>query len=158
MKKLLFAAFLCLACSIGVSSAAENATPPNIVLILIDDLGYGDIGPFGSTKNRTLALDRMAREGRKFTSYYSAPVCSPTRAQVLTGAYAQRVSIPLAVMPGQKHGLNPAENTVAELLKARRYATLCIGKWHLGYETEFFPTHHGFDPPGPNVRPAAHAD
>src|SRR4051794_34023697 len=68
--------------------------PPNIVLILIDDMGYGDVGPFGSTKNRTPALDRMAREGMKLTSFYAAPVCSVSRAQVMTGCYGQRVSVP----------------------------------------------------------------
>lgn len=132
-------------CAIAFSAEVQNAAQPNIVLILIDDLGYGDIGPFGSMKNRTPALDRMAREGTKFTSFYGAPVCSPARAQVLTGSYAQRVSIPRPILPDEKHGLNHTEQTVAEHLKSAGYQTMCVGKWHLGYEPEFLPTHHGFD-------------
>jgi arylsulfatase A len=125
--------------------AAEQARPPNIVLILIDDMGYGDIGPFGSTKNRTPALDRMAREGMKLTSFYAAPVCSASRAQLLTGSYAPRVSMPGVLPPNSPVGLNPSEHTVASLLKARGYATMCIGKWHLGDQPDFFPTRYGFD-------------
>jgi len=118
---------------------------PNIVLIYLDDLGYGDIGPFGSTKNRTPHLDRMAREGMKLTSFYAAPVCSVSRAQVITGCYGQRVSIPGVLFPGADYGLNPDEHTVAELLRAQGYATMCIGKWHLGDQPPFLPTRHGFD-------------
>ena len=90
---------------------------PNIVLIFIDDMGYGDIGPFGSTKNRTPNLDRMAKEGMKLTSFYAAPVCSVSRAQVMTGCYGQRVSIPGVLSPGSKIGISSDEHTVAELLK-----------------------------------------
>ncbi len=118
---------------------------PNIVLIFIDDMGYGDIGPFGSKLNRTPNLDRMAREGMKLTSFYAAPVCSVSRAQVITGCYGQRVSIPGVFGPGNKNGINAEEHTVAELLKAQGYATMCIGKWHLGDQPIFFPTRHGFD-------------
>ena len=118
---------------------------PNIVLILIDDLGYGDIAPFGATKCKTPALDRMASEGIKFTSFYAAPVCSASRAQILTGCYAPRVSIPGVLPPASAVGLNPNENTVAKLLKARGYSTMCIGKWHLGDQPEFFPSNYGYD-------------
>lgn len=118
---------------------------PNIVLILIDDMGYGDIGPFGTNDNRTPNLDRLAREGMKFTSFYAAPLCSPSRAQVMTGCYGPRVSITDALRPGGKNGINPTENTVAEFLKSQGYATTCIGKWHLGDQPEFLPTRHGFD-------------
>jgi arylsulfatase A len=122
------------------------AQPPNIVFIFVDDLGYADIGPFGSTKNRTPQLDRMAREGMKLTSFYAAPVCSPSRLQVMTGCFAPRVGLRSGVyFPGDAHGINAAEHTVAELLKARGYATMCVGKWHLGDQPEFLPTRHGFD-------------
>lgn len=125
--------------------AAAAERPPNVVLIFIDDMGYGDIGPFGSTKNRTPHLDRMAREGMKLTSFYAAPVCSVSRAQVITGCYGQRVSLPGVLFPGAPTGINSAEHTVAELMKERGYATMCIGKWHLGDQPVFLPTRHGFD-------------
>ena len=129
-----------------VSPAAQTATAkPNIVLILIDDMGYGDIAPFGSTNCKTPALDRMASEGLKLTSFYAAPVCSASRAQIITGCYAPRVSIPGVLPPDSAVGLNPAEHTVAKLLKAQGYTTMCIGKWHLGDQPDFFPTHYGFD-------------
>lgn len=124
---------------------SAEARKPNIVLIFIDDMGYGDIGPFGSTKNRTPNLDRMAKEGMKLTSFYAAPVCSVSRAQVLTGCYGQRVSIPGVFPPASHAGINSEEHTVAELMKAQGYATMCIGKWHVGDQPEFFPTRHGFD-------------
>ena len=124
---------------------AAEAPKPNIILILMDDMGYGDIGPFGSTKNRTPQLDRMAREGLKLTSFYAAPVCTPSRAQVLTGCYAKRVSLPHVIFPACPIGLNAEEHSVAELLKDAGYATMCIGKWHVGDQAEFLPTRHGFD-------------
>jgi arylsulfatase A-like enzyme len=129
----------------SVLRGAEQAPRPNLILIFIDDMGYGDIGPFGSTKNRTPHLDRMAREGMKLTSFYAAPVCSVSRAQVITGCYGQRVSLPGVLFPGNRQGLNAAEHTIAELLKLQGYATMCIGKWHLGDQPEFLPTRHGFD-------------
>ena len=118
---------------------------PNIVILFIDDLGYGDIGPYGATKQKTPNLDRMAREGMKLTSFYAAPVCSVSRAQLLTGCYGARVSVPGVYGPGGRNGLNPAEHTIAERLKERGYATMCIGKWHVGDQPEFLPTRQGFD-------------
>jgi arylsulfatase A-like enzyme len=143
MKQILAALLLAI---LGAGNAAES-TParPNVVLIFIDDMGYGDIGPFGSTKTRTPNLDRMAREGMKLTSFYAAPVCSVSRAQVMTGCYGVRVSIPGVLSPGAHNGINKDEHTVAELMKARGYATICLGKWHLGDQPEFLPTRHGFD-------------
>ena len=129
--------------AIGQVCAAE--AKPNIVLIFIDDMGYGDIGPFGSVKNRTPNLDRMAKEGMKLTSFYAAPVCSVSRAQVITGCYGQRVSLPGVLFPGSPTGISSKEHTVAELMKAQGYATMCIGKWHLGDQPVFLPTRHGFD-------------
>ena len=131
----------------GLAVSARAAAPerPNIVFVFIDDMGYGDIGPFGSTKNRTPHLDRMAKEGMRLTSFYAAPVCSVSRAQVITGCYGQRVSLPGVLFPGCPNGINAEEHTVAELIKVQGYATMCIGKWHLGDQPEFLPTRHGFD-------------
>jgi len=124
---------------------------PNFIVIFIDDMGYGDIGPFGSTKNDTPHLDRMAKEGMKLTSFYVAsPVCSPSRAALMTGSYPKRVGLAKGsghgvLFPGDVHGLNPKEITIAEMLKEAGYATGCYGKWHLGDQPEFLPTSQGFD-------------
>lgn len=121
------------------------AQTPNIVLINIDDLGYADIGPFGA-KIPTPNLDRMAREGMKMMSHYSAPVCSPSRAAMMTGCYPKRVlSIPSVLFPASAVGLSPDQTTVAEVLKGAGYATACFGKWHLGDQPEFLPTNQGFE-------------
>ncbi len=146
-------AVLLFPCAVGLGIGllgdpiAEAAKPekPNFVVILIDDMGYGDIGPFGSTVNRTPNLDRMAAEGMKFTSFYAAPVCTPSRAQMMTGCYAKRVSLPNVLWPAGATGISAAERTVAQLLKQQGYATMCVGKWHLGDQPEFLPTRHGFD-------------
>jgi arylsulfatase A len=135
-----------LLCAVGFHAAAGAApVKPNFILILADDMGYGDIGPFGSTKNRTPNLDRMAREGMRLTSFYAAPVCTPSRAQILTGCYAKRVSLPNVLSPAAPIGLSSHEHCIAELLKQQGYATIAIGKWHVGDAAEFLPTHHGFD-------------
>lgn len=137
-----FFSFLFVLALAGAPAAAEK---PNFVLIFIDDMGYGDIGPFGSTLNRTPHLDRMTEEGMKLTSFYAAPVCSASRAQLLTGCYAPRVSVPGVFFPAGKNGLNPDEHTIADYLKELGYATMCVGKWHLGDQREFLPTKNGFD-------------
>ena len=124
--------------------AADNPKP-NLVIILIDDMGYGDIGPFCSKLNRTPNLDRMASEGMRLTSFYAAPVCTPSRAQILTGCYAKRVSMPNVIFPACPTGLSAREHTVAGLLKQQGYATMAIGKWHLGDQPDFLPTRRGFD-------------
>ena len=139
----LIAGFLLL--SLGFSVSAAAAEKPNFVLIFIDDMGYGDIGPFGSKLNRTPYLDRMAAEGMKLTSFYAAPVCSASRAQLLTGCYAPRVGVPGVFFPAGRNGLNPDEHTVADYLREAGYATMCVGKWHLGDQREFLPTNNGFD-------------
>ena len=127
-------------------SAAKEISKPNFIVINIDDLGYADVGPFGSTLNRTPHLDRMAKEGRRLTSFYAAPVCSPSRASLMTGCYPKRVlTIPGVLFPGNDVGLAPGEVTVAELLQQQGYVTGCIGKWHLGDQPEFLPTRQGFD-------------
>lgn len=129
----------------GSSLADERPARPNFVIINIDDLGYADIGPFGG-KHATPNLDRMAKEGRRLTSHYAAPVCSPSRASLLTGCYPKRVlPIPHVLFPAAAVGLHPDEVTVAELLREQGYATACIGKWHVGDQPEFLPTRQGFD-------------
>jgi arylsulfatase A len=122
------------------------AKPPNIVVIFIDDQGYGDIGPFGAKGYTTPHLDRMAAEGRKFTNFHVAqPVCSASRAALLTGCYPNRIGIHGALGPAAKHGIAAGEMTLAELVKQKGYATGMAGKWHLGRPTQFLPTHNGFD-------------
>ncbi len=130
----------------AASAAVDAPAPrPNVVIIFIDDMGYGDIGPFGATLQKTPQLDRLAREGMKLTHFYAAPVCSVSRAQLLTGCYGPRISVPGVYWPGDKKGLNPAEHTIAERMKEHGYATMCVGKWHVGDQAEFLPTRQGFD-------------
>jgi arylsulfatase A len=130
----------------SIVACADDSATPNIVLINIDDLGYGDVGPFGSTANSTPNLDRMAAEGRKLTSHYAAPVCTPSRASMMTGCYPKRaLPIQHVLFPASSVGLNPDEITIAEVLKSVGYATACIGKWHLGDQPAFLPTQQGFD-------------
>ena len=136
---------VCLFSFLFVFTSSLTAKQPNVVILFIDDLGYADIGPFGATKQKTPNLDRMAREGMKLTSFYAAPVCSVSRAQMMTGCYGARVSVPGVYPPGSRNGLNPAETTIAEHLKKQGYATQCIGKWHLGDQPPFLPTKQGFD-------------
>jgi len=127
-------------------SPSLKAELPNFIIIFTDDQGYEDIGCFGSPKIKTPHLDRMAAEGRKFTSFYSAnSVCSPSRAALMTGSYPTRVSIPGVLFPRHEIGLNPDEVTIAEVLKGKGYATACIGKWHIGHKPKFLPTRQGFD-------------
>ena len=125
---------------------------PNFILIYCDNLGYGDIGCFGSTKHKTPHLDQMAAEGLKLTSYYSASgVCTPSRAALMTARYPRRVGLDnpdhdgAVLRPVSPNGLNPNEITIAEVLKEAGYTTGIIGKWHLGDQPEFLPTRQGFD-------------
>jgi arylsulfatase len=121
------------------------ARTPNIVFILCDDLGYGDLGVYGS-KIRTPHFDRLASEGVRFTNFCSAdPVCSPSRAALLTGRYPTRVGVPRVLFPEDTNGLNLDETTLANVLKGRGYRTMCIGKWHLGRPQAYLPTNRGFD-------------
>ncbi len=143
-RSFLFAMVLPLLAPLVPARAAEEPKP-NVVVIFIDDLGYADIGPFGATKQKTPNLDRMAAEGMKLTSFYAAPVCSVSRAQLLTGCYGARVSVPGVYFPAGAQGLNPKEVTIAKRLKELGYATQCVGKWHLGDQPEFLPTKQGFD-------------
>ncbi len=139
-----------------VACGPVEKAQPNFIIIFIDDLGYADIGPFGSDLNRTPHLDRMAAEGMKLSSFYVASsVCTPSRAALLTGSYAQRVDMErnalpgtgnnIVLFPGDPKGLNPSEITIAEVLQDAGYATACIGKWHLGDQKQWLPRAHGFD-------------
>src|SRR5438105_2961268 len=127
----------------GRANAQEK---PNIVFIFADDLGYADIGCYGAKGFATPNVDRMAKEGLRFSSFYTGcPVCSGSRAALLTGRHYQRVGVPPVMFPGNKNGLNPNEITIARLLQRLGYRTFIIGKWHLGHLARFLPTRHGFD-------------
>ncbi|MCH2181700.1 MAG: sulfatase [Mariniblastus sp.] len=121
--------------------------PANIILILVDDQGYYDLGCYGATEVKTPHLDAMARRGIRLTDYYAAaPICSPSRAGLLTGCYPRRVGMEIWVQrPDSRHGLHPDEWTLAELFQSHGYATACIGKWHLGFHEPFLPRQQGFD-------------
>ncbi|MGD8499088.1 MAG: sulfatase-like hydrolase/transferase, partial [Phycisphaerales bacterium] len=135
-------------CSLG-ESAKATAERPNIILIMADDLGYGDVGCYGSKRINTPNIDALAAGGMKFTDYHSnCPVCSPTRAALLTGRYQQRCGIEGVIYakgPTRQTGMALEEVTFAEVLKRRGYATGIFGKWHLGYNVEFNPAKQGFD-------------
>lgn len=124
---------------------------PNVILINCDDLGYGDLGCYGSTRNKTPALDQLAAEGLRHDSLYMAsPVCSPSRGALLTGCYPPRIGfgsfegLPV-LFPGQAVGLPPTEISIASILSDAGYATQMVGKWHCGDQSDFLPTNHGFD-------------
>jgi arylsulfatase A-like enzyme len=120
--------------------------PPNVIIVFTDDQGYADVGCFGAKGYTTPNLDRMAREGVRFTDFHvSTAVCSASRAALLTGCYHSRVSIHGALSPRANIGLHPDEMTIAEVLKQRGYATGMAGKWHLGHHPQFLPVRQGFD-------------
>lgn len=128
------------------------ADKPNVIIIYVDDLGYNDIGAFGSTNHRTPNIDRMADQGRRFTSFYvTSGVCSPSRSSLMTGCYPKRIGLhqnesgSWVLFPGNSRGLNPSEITIAEVLNGQGYATAIVGKWHLGDQADFLPTRQGFD-------------
>ena len=126
-------------------SAAQ--TKPNVVLIVMDDVGYGDYGSYGAPDIKTPHVDRLARDGVKFTDFYAAPTCTPTRAALITGRYQQRTGLeaPLPSPPAGGRGLPATGRSLPQLLKNNGYATGLIGKWHLGYRPEYQPNAHGFD-------------
>ena len=131
--------------SLAAAAAAAPAKPVNVILIFCDDLGWGDLSCYGSAI-ATPNIDRLAKEGARFTHCLSAnPVCSPSRAGLLTGRYPTRVGVPRVLFPADKTGLAEGEQTVANLLKAKNYKTMCVGKWHLGHLAPHLPTYKGFD-------------
>lgn len=137
------ALLLCLGAP-GAGAAGEEL--PNVVVIFTDDQGYADVGFYGAEGFETPNLDRMAREGTRFTDFYVAQAtCTPSRAALLTGTYPNRIGLPRVIGPAARHGLNADEMTLADLVKQQGYATAMFGKWHLGHHPEFLPTRHGFD-------------
>lgn len=133
--------------TLGLAALVLAAAPrlPNFVVIFCDDMGYGDLSCYGNKAYKTPNLDRMARDGMRFTNFYVAsPACSPSRASLLTGCYPTRVSVPQVLNPDSMTGLNPQETNIASMLKPLGYVTACVGKWHLGVGT-LMPKHQGFD-------------
>jgi arylsulfatase A-like enzyme len=144
LRHILLAIALCFSFTPGLS--AQPKRPPNIIHILGDDIGYDDFSCFGSKVIATPNIDKLAKNGKKFTSFYAPhPYCTPSRAAILTGCYAQRVGCPKVLFPNDKTGLHPSEITIAALLRRLGYATGLIGKWHLGHLPQFQPTRYGFD-------------
>lgn len=139
---LLFTVFLCL----SLLMQGQKNQLPNVVIIFMDDMGYGDLSSYGAIGYKTPHLDRMAAEGMRFTDFHvPQAVCSASRAAILTGCYSTRVGIGGALFPSSPLGLNPEEETIAEVLKQRGYRTAAFGKWHLGSQPEFLPLQQGFD-------------
>jgi arylsulfatase A-like enzyme len=140
-----------LLCAVPARAASQTPPPPNVVVIYADDMGYGDLGAYGARAIKTPNLDRMADEGLRLSSFYSvSPVCTPSRAALLTGRYAARMGIANMHLSNvltfqDSTGLPTDETTIATALKARGYATACIGKWHLGHLAPHRPIDHGFD-------------
>lgn len=132
---------------LAVGLHAESPQNPNFIIIFTDDQGYNDLGCFGSKTIQTPNIDRLAAEGRKYTSFYvPCSVCSPSRVALLTGCYPKRVGMHKGVLfPKSVYGLRPDEVTIADHLKTLGYATACIGKWHLGHQLELLPRKQGFD-------------
>ncbi len=133
--------------SVESPAGPQRLARPNLVFILADDLGYGDLGCYGCPDMRTPRLDRLAKEGVLLTDCYSnGSVCSPTRAALMTGRYQQRIGLEWAVgyqVPGE--GLPPGETSIASVIRDAGYATAMSGKWHLGYSPGWRPNDHGFD-------------
>ena len=151
MKRYIFLIVLiCTAFMVGRAQDKETAGKPNFIVIFADDLGYGDLGVFGHPSIKTPALDQLAFEGQKWTSFYvAAPVCTPSRAGLLTGRLPIRSGMcsdkRRVLFPDSKGGLPQSEITIARALKGNGYHTAAIGKWHLGHLSEYLPTRHGFD-------------
>lgn len=139
-------AFAFWSAALSFSASAGTGRPPNVVIVFTDDQGYADIGPNGAEGFSTPNLDRMAREGRLFPRWYAAqPVCSASRAALLTGCYPNRIGIHGALSPGSRVGIATEETTLAEMFRSKGYATAIFGKWHLGDHETFLPLQHGFD-------------
>jgi arylsulfatase A len=143
--RLVFVLYFVLAMGLAYGAAASEKLP-NVVIIYADDMGYGDLHCYGAKDIKTPNLDRLAKQGRRFTSFHVAQaVCSASRAALLTGCYPNRIGIHGALGPNAKVGISSNETTIAEMLKKRGYATGMAGKWHLGHHKQFLPAHHGFD-------------
>ncbi len=139
-------ALLLSACAAAGSEPGSGSPPPNVILILTDDQGWGDLGVQGASGFTTPHLDRLAREGVRFTDFYVAqPACSAARASLMTGCYPNRISLSGVLGPTSRHGIADEELTLPELCRSRGYATAIFGKWHLGHLPPFLPLRHGFD-------------
>ena len=149
MKKktlIIFSFIFCFCSNFTSHKSNHQGQNPNIVIIFMDDLGYGDILNFGAIDYQTPNLEKLANQGMTFTNFYSAQaVCSASRAALLTGCYPNRIGIKGALFPQSKVGLNESEVTIAEMLKEKGYSTAIFGKWHLGHQEKFLPLNHGFD-------------
>ena len=148
MRRLAILSALLLVWAAPAASQVSTAqTRPNVVLIVMDDVGYGDYGAYGAPDIRTPNVDRLARDGVKFTDFYAAPTCTPTRAALMTGRYYQRTGLenPLGAAPAGGRGLPATGRSLPQLMKNAGYATGLIGKWHLGYAANQIPKAHGFD-------------
>jgi len=146
MKHVHISIFLAVCFLSSCDQKSTNERLPNIVFIFADDLGYGDIGAFGAVDIKTPNIDRLAIEGTKFTDFYSAsPVCSPSRAGLMTGRIPQRMGINSVFFPESFTGMPASEITIAEMLREKNYKTGIVGKWHLGHRQEFLPLQQGFD-------------
>ncbi len=145
-------AIVLLLAAVSIPAGAQNRTPPppNVVLIITDDVGYGDIGSYGALDIKTPNIDRLGRQGVRLTDFYAnAPLCTPTRAGLISGRYQQRVALEEPLWGPTSHhaeiGLPVTGRSLPQLLKNNGYATALLGKWHLGYKPEFSPNAHGFD-------------
>jgi arylsulfatase A-like enzyme len=147
--RIIVTVILAIVCSAQSAWAqSRDAAHPNVVLIITDDVGYGDIGSYGGPDIKTPNIDGLAKNGTRLTDYYAMPSCSPTRAALITGRYQQRVRIEVPIgspRVAQERGLRPTGRSLPQLLKNNGYHTALIGKWHLGYKPEFSPNAHGFD-------------
>lgn len=129
-----------------IDGPSKDVSPSNVIIIFMDDMGYGDLESYGGFPYHTPNINKLAAEGMRFTNFYAAQaVCSASRAALLTGCYPNRIGISGALFPNSKIALNPEEETIAELFKAKGYATGMVGKWHLGQKEPFLPLQHGFD-------------
>jgi len=146
MNKILVVGLLIAICTMQQSFSPIEKQPPNVVLIFMDDMGYGDLSSYGALDIRTPHIDKLASEGIRYTNFLSSQaVCSASRASILTGCYANRIGISGALFPNSTIGIADSEMTMAELLKQKNYATGIFGKWHLGDAKQFLPLQHGFD-------------
>ena len=146
LKRVLFVSLML---AITIPSCVEQpliSEKPNVIIIFTDDLGYSDLSSYGSVAYQTPNIDRLAAEGARFTDFYvSQPICTASRASLMTGAYANRIGLNGALGPSTGIGIHPDETTLGELFQRNDYRTALFGKWHLGKFPEFFPTRHGFD-------------
>ena len=132
-------------CLLAPSITLSAADQPNVVVIFVDDMGFGDVGFNGATGPKTPNLDQMAKQGMQFSDFYvGCAVCSGSRTALMTGCHYQRLSMAAVLFPNSSAGLNPDEVTIAEMLRDAGYATACVGKWHLGHLPPCLPTMQGF--------------